>query len=60
MVQQHMKPVEKLAQVFNALDSLEVKGFSNVSTLAGSMSVIRDVIRELQEAEMKAAKPLEK
>lgn len=57
MAQQNMTPAEKLAQVFNALDSLEVKGFLNVSTLAASMSVLRDVARELQEAEMAAGKP---
>lgn len=60
MAQQNMKPAEKLAQVFNALDSMTVQGFSNFSTMTASMSILRDVIRELQEAEMEAAKPLEK
>lgn len=60
MAQQNMKPAEKLAQVFNALDSMTVQGFSNFSTMAASMSILRDVIRELQEAEMEAAKPLGK
>lgn len=60
MAQQNMKPTEKLAQVFNALDSMTVQGFSNFSTMTASMSILRDVIRELQEAEMEAAKPLEK
>lgn len=54
MAQQNMKPAEKLAQVFNALDSMTVQGFSNFSTMAASMSILRDVIQELQEAELAA------
>lgn len=54
MAQQDMKPAEKLAQVFNALDSMTVQGYSNFSTMAASMSILRDVIRELQEAELAA------
>lgn len=60
MAQQNMTPAEKLAQVFNALDSMTVQGFSNFSTMAASMSILRDVIRELQESETEAAKPQEK
>ncbi len=48
MTQQNMTPVDKLAQVFNALDSMTVQGFSNVSTLAASMTILREVIGELQ------------
>ena len=48
MVQQNMTPADKLAQVFNALDSMTVQGFSNVSTLAASMTILREVIGELQ------------
>lgn len=48
MAQQNMKPAEKLAQVFNALDSMTVQGFHNISTLAASMTVLREVIGELQ------------
>lgn len=60
MAQQKMTPAEKLAQVFNALDSMTVQGYSNFSTMAASMSILRDVIRELQESETEAAKPQEK
>lgn len=60
MAQQNMTPAEKLAQVFNALDSMTVQGYSNFSTMAASMSILRDVIRELQESETEAAKPQEK
>jgi hypothetical protein len=48
MVQQHMTPAEKLAHVFNALDSMTVQGFSNVSTLAASMTILREMIGEFQ------------
>lgn len=60
MVQQNMTPAEKLAQVFHALDSMTVQGFSNFSTMAASMSILRDVIRELQEAETEADTPQKK
>lgn len=60
MAQQNMTPAEKLAQVFNALDSMTVQGYSNFSTMAASMSILRDVIRELQESATEAAKPQEK
>lgn len=48
MAQQNMTPVDKLAQVFNALDSMTVQGFHNVSTIAASMTILREVIDELQ------------
>lgn len=48
MTQQNMTSVDKLAQVFNALDSMTVQGFHNISTLAASMTVLREVIGELQ------------
>lgn len=48
MAQQNMTPADKLAQIFNALDSMTVQGFHNVSTLAASMTVLREVISELQ------------
>ncbi len=60
MAQQNMTPAEKLAQVFNALDSMTVQGYSNFSTMAASMSILRDVIRELQEAETEADTPQKK
>lgn len=52
MVQENMTPAAKLAQVFNALDSMTVQGFSNVSTLAASMTILREVIGELQAEAM--------
>lgn len=48
MAQQNMTPADQLAQIFNALDSMTVQGFHNVSTLAASMTVLREVIGELQ------------
>ena len=48
MAQQNMTPADKLAQIFNALDSMTVQGFHNVSTLAASMTVLREVIGEMQ------------
>lgn len=48
MAQQNMTSADKLAQIFNALDSMTVQGFHNVSTLAASMTVLREVIGELQ------------
>ncbi|WP_417293632.1 hypothetical protein [Dysosmobacter sp.] len=48
MAQQNMTPADKLAQIFNALDSMTVQGFHNVSTLAASMTVLREAIGELQ------------
>lgn len=49
-----MNNQEKLIKVFQALDSMEVKGFANVSILAGSMQILQEVIQELdvpQESE---------
>lgn len=57
MAQQNMTPTDKLAQVFNALDSMTVQGFHNISTLAASMTVLREVIGEMQTD---AAEPKQK
>lgn len=48
MAQQNMTLADKLAQIFNALDSMTVQGFHNISTLAASMTVLREVIGEMQ------------
>ena len=50
MIQENLTPADKLAQVFNALDSMTVQGFHNISTLAASMTVLREVIGEMQAA----------
>lgn len=57
MAQQNMTPADKLAQIFNALDSMTVQGFHNISTLAASMTVLREVIGEMQAD---AAEPKQK
>lgn len=45
---------EKLIQVLQALETIPVKGFDNVSTMAGCMAVLREVTNSLPNT--KAAK----
>lgn len=40
--------INKLADVFNTLNRLQVSGYANVTMLAGSMQVLKDVIEEMQ------------
>ncbi len=40
-----MNNIEALSQVLRALDSIEVKGFSNVCALAASMQILQTIIK---------------
>lgn len=51
MEQQYKTLAKRLAQVYNALDTMEVKGFSNVSALAAAMSELRNIYAELRAGE---------
>lgn len=42
-----MKNKEKIFQVLAALESIPVKGFQDVSTMAGCMQVLKDVANSL-------------
>jgi hypothetical protein len=46
---------ERLIAVFNALNNIEVKGIHNVSTLAGSLQIIKEIL-EAQTQEQDNAK----
>lgn len=47
--------VNKLADVFNALNRLQVSGYNNVTILAGSMQILKSVIDEIQMQDIKPA-----
>lgn len=51
MEQQNKTLAERLAQVYNALDTMEVKGFSNVSALAAAMSELRNIYAAMKASE---------
>lgn len=42
-----METKEKILQVLAALDTINVKGFEQVSTMAGCMQVLREVAKSL-------------
>lgn len=42
-----MENKEKLLQVLAALDTIPVKGFEQITTMAGCMQVLRDVAASL-------------
>lgn len=42
-----MENKEKILQVLTALESIPVKGFQDVTTMAGCMQVLRDVAASL-------------
>ena len=44
--------LERLVAVFNALNNVEVKGFSNISTLAGSLQILKEVIEIKTQEQM--------
>lgn len=46
---------EDLTKVYNALNDVEVKGFKNISVMAGAMSVLRDIIVEMQKEATRVA-----
>lgn len=41
----------QLAQVLQALNSISVSGKANLANLAGSISVLEDILRQLSEEE---------
>jgi len=45
------KPVEKIISVFNALNTIEVKGQHNVQSLGACIQIVQDVVNELLEDE---------
>lgn len=49
-----MENKEKILQVLAALETIPVKGYQDVTTMAGCMQVLRDVANSLSEE--KAAK----
>lgn len=41
--------IQKLIQVYNTLDSVTVKGFSNCAAIAASMQILSSVIQEAKQ-----------
>lgn len=49
-----MENKEKILQVLAALDTIAVKGYDNVTTMAGCMQVLREVANNLPAAKTAA------
>ena len=53
-----MDNIKKLEQVYQALDQVTVRGFSNIYAMAGAGQILDDVIRSMrtqaEEAKVKA------
>lgn len=44
--------MQKLGVVWNALDNVEVKGERNLANLSGSMTLLKEIMNDLNNAEV--------
>jgi hypothetical protein len=41
--------IQKLANIYNTLNQIEVKGYENVSFMMGCLNTLNDIIKELNK-----------